>query len=214
MDTEEEGMDKLGDGSWAVPLPQRGGQVFAPASSAAWLHQAFLDKDPRIERWDIYALGFKMLADLGIEHGITNMVVYPVVYCYRQHLELGLKHIAQLVQRYEGNRSPTPPKGHNLVTLWEAVRPKLESIFSDEPTLRADLDTVEAQIHQFDSVDRIGDAFRYPVHIDNSDSLPGLESLDLRNCQLVVGGISTLFTGIIDGLMQQHDWKDEASEDY
>src|SRR5947209_3389712 len=47
-------------------------------------------------QWSIYAEGYKALADAGVEHAKRwdmDIVVYPIIFCYRQYLELRLKEL-------------------------------------------------------------------------------------------------------------------------
>lgn len=199
-----------------LPMPKPGAQVFA--SREDWWYNACLHIS--VDQWTTYALGFRQLADLGVEavgdrQGrkfktmvVTDEAVYAVVFNYRQYLELMLKGLITAAERYLGEQGDLPTKTHNLQALWTRLRPSLEHIWPTEEHY----DTVEDQIRQFCAVDATSEAFRYPILKDGQQSLPGLTHINLMNLKEIVDGISTLLEGSDIGIyeMQEAKWKMDA----
>ena len=84
----------------------------------------------RGDGWWLYADGYRLAAELLIAKtetltlGERNALIYPVVFLYRQHLELRLKYIVLIGQRLR-HKPTAPPTHHRLDTLWGECKPVL-----------------------------------------------------------------------------------------
>lgn len=134
-----------------------------------------------------YAKGYKDAADL-IVHGVINgsreltlqvsYLVFPVVFLYRQYLELRLKEII-LIGNRRNNRSDGFPKHHRIDELWSHAKPHIEAASSE---ISYDvLEAVENCIKEFSGLDPDGMAFRYPIDREGKFHLPEWTVINLRH---------------------------------
>src|SRR5579863_1833172 len=123
-----------------VPWPRKGDVLFDAGSD--WWHSACVGWAP--DQWMGYAEGYKLGADLLVQNVMEtrshrDFLVYPIVFLYRQALEIALKHLiirgSQLLDADEN-----PPTHHSLVRLWQKCRPILEEVWPGGP--KQDLDAV------------------------------------------------------------------------
>src|SRR4051794_7302699 len=69
---------------------------------------------------------------------IADLLVFPILFAYRHWLELQLKSIITLGQRWR-SEEVKPMHTHKLDVLWPIARAAIETAFPDDP---ADLDTI------------------------------------------------------------------------
>src|SRR5437879_6163122 len=134
-----------------LPWPRKGDILFDSAED--WYHNACINL--RHFNWDWYASGYKYAADVLVQHVIDtrdhrDTLVFPIVFNYRQYVELRLKKII-LVGRMLSDEVAEFPHTHNLRVLWNTCR----SIIADsEPSAsETDLDAIDDAISQFCVVD-------------------------------------------------------------
>ncbi len=195
--TKREG-DQMNDNS--IPWPKKGDQLFK--SDIDWWHNACLNFV--YDQWDLYAQGYKLAGDLLVRHvkdtqADQDTLVFPIVFLYRQYLELALKDLitkgSQLLDSPED-----PPTHHKIDQLWSQCRRILEAIWPDGPS--EDLDAVGECIYQFSEKDPSSMAFRYPTAKDGTPSVPGLKHINLRNLSEVMERISSLLEGSSIGIYE------------
>lgn len=158
--------------------------------------------------WDIYAAGYKDAADalvgaLAERKASLDSVVYPLVFLYRQGLELQLKLILPLARRLAGKEAVMDHQ-HGLMPLWSELRRHL-----DQLELREDdkeLPAIEDFIRQLDTVDPGSFAFRYPTTKKGDVSLPKLQHINVRHLAEVMDSIFILLGGI-------HSWLGQMDQD-
>jgi len=91
---------------------------------------------------------------------ILDAVIVPIVFLYRQYLELIIKNIIDTTQQIE-NEGKGYPKHHNLKELWsEAARLIRKHYGSKAPS---ELDNVQPCIDEFSLHDPESFSFRYPT---------------------------------------------------
>lgn len=143
--------------------------------------------------WHARAWGFKRAADILAEHVLANwtggdLMIYPIIFLYRHHLELSLKEI--IIKGNELLDEQIKLKNvHSLCELWSDCRTVLQRIdvAIDIPATEA----FEANIRQLDQIDPESMSFRYPVTKNGTPTLPtSLDSVDLQNMQKVVHRMS------------------------
>jgi len=182
----------------SIPWPQKGDQLFK--ADVDWWHNACLNRFH--DNWSLYADGYKRAGDLLVEYikdarSDQDFLVYPIVFLYRQYLELRLKELIR-----DGNQLlDVPqefPKHHKIDKLWGQCRRILEQVWPEGPT--EDLDAVEECIRQFSEKDPSSIAFRYPTDKDGNPSLPDLRYINLRNLSEVMARIGSLLDGSSDGI--------------
>jgi hypothetical protein len=77
-----------------MPWPRKGDILFDAGSD--WWHNACVGWSR--DQWMGYAEGYKLAADLLVQHVVDtrskqDFLVYPIVFLYRQALEVALKHL-------------------------------------------------------------------------------------------------------------------------
>lgn len=196
----------------SMPWPRKNDELFK--SDDDWWHNACLNFT--WDNWDLYAEGYKQAADLLIEHikeRRTNQdaLVYPIVFLYRQYIELRLKVLIR-----DGNQlheiPENFPKHHKIDELWKQCRRILEQVWPEGPL--EDLDAVEECIYQFSEKDPSSMAFRYPADKKGSPSLPGLRYINLRNLAEVMSRLASLLDGASAGISEYLGYKREMEADY
>lgn len=159
--------------------------------------------------WDIYAAGYKDAADalvgaLAERKASLDSVVYPLVFLYRQGLELQLKLILPLARRLAGKEAVADHQ-HGLMPLWNELRRHLQQLDPREDD--KELAATEDFIRQLDTVDPGSFAFRYPRTKTGEVSLPELRHVNVRHLSEVMDSVFMLLGGIYSwlGEMDQND---------
>jgi len=103
-----------------LPWPRAGDELFAPADDV-WLNAhigAF--------RGDSYTIGYKAAGDVLVDHVAQHEIeadtlVFPIVFCYRQYLELLLKGVLSDARKYYEIEN-VALVSHSLMVPWEDLR--------------------------------------------------------------------------------------------
>lgn len=157
--------------------------------------------------WTLYAIGYRNAGDVLVERveqdrGEADALVYPIVFCYRQYLELMLKDTLMEARRYCRIEEPFDAT-HSLLHHWRPLRPLLEKRWPSDPD---PLDAVEENLRQFDEVDEGSFAFRYSVTKQGEPSLPDeMQHINLRNLKEVVQRIGTFLEACSTGLSAERE---------
>lgn len=196
-----------------LPWPRKGDIFFAGA--ADWHHNACLS--PHCSNWDMYATGYKLAGDVLVQHVIDerhdrDTLVFPIVFNYRQFIELRCKEII-LVGRVLLDEKAEFPQTHNLQTLWTICR---RIIANAEPSAEvADLEAIDEAIGQFCSVDFRSDSFRYPLDRQGQSSLPeGLHVINLRQLRDCINRVASFFDAVSMAFSVYLDYKAEMQSFY
>lgn len=203
-------MDEFDEKEREFPWPQKGDRLFI-GDDSDWWHNACLDYFP--SGWGIYSSGYKLGADLLVQHVLNtredqDLVIYPIVFLYRQFIELRLKELIKngsaLIDDSKGI-----PMHHNILNLWTDCRKILEEVWPDGNT--EDLDSVEDCIKEFAKIDPKSMAFRYPIEKDGTSSLPKeLRHINIRNLGQVMQRLGSLLDGCDTGISEMLSWKEES----
>jgi hypothetical protein len=183
----------------ARPLPTANDVLFQ--SGEDWWNNACLHFAP--DGWLTYALGYKEAADRLVaqlleERRRQDLLVYPVVFLYRQYLELAIKGLIRQGQALLDIPAKLPAS-HRIDQLWVDCSKLLTRISPG--------DSLEEQrqigrlLREFSEVDPTSTAFRYPVDTAGNRSASGIRHINLRNVRDVIGKISV----ILDGACAQLD---------
>jgi hypothetical protein len=86
-----------------------------------------------------------------------DSLVFPIVFVYRQYLELRLKQLIRDSKRLLDDTSGFPTT-HKIAELWKICRPLLDQVDLDVGDQV--LDTIEERITEFADVDEDSYAFR------------------------------------------------------
>ncbi len=123
-------------------------------------------------------------------------MVWPIVFCYRQYIELALKDVINT----HGSQVTTDPeikpnwKSHKLKDLWIPYKriigsTLVASTVDDIPDLLA----VEVCINEFEGIDHGSYTFRYPVDTDGRQMEIPFDSIDLYHLRDVVERLCNFF---------------------
>ena len=155
---------------------------------------------------EIYTRGYKSAAEFLIDNiedvdaGILysqDYIIYPVMFIYRHYLELRLKDIGYLLQRY--NFHPREKiLGHGLLGLWEAIRPLLEKI--DDIFLHKFNEQIEARIKELHNMDPHSLSFRYSKTTKDMPMLQNYHRLNPSHIKRVMEELSKCLDTISIGL--------------
>ncbi len=162
--------------------------------------------------FNLYATGYlragNILVDYIVEKGhYMDTLVYPIVFNYRQYLELKLKEIIwrgrELLDK--DGRYPTH---HKLNDLWNTAKQLMDLTWEgvDRPE---EYVVADALMAEFDEVDRLSDAFRFPEDRDGKQHLKGMKYLNLPNVKEVIQKVSEFLDGAAMGIGIYLDHKHE-----
>lgn len=169
-----------------LPWPRAGDMVFS--SDGYWFNACvgYAGDD-----WHMYIRGYKLAADLLVQY-VTDQqraqdsLIYPIVFLYRQAVELCLKCMIWVGSQLQG-KPPVLLTHHRLLPLWRQCRPIIEEVWPDGP--KQVLDAVEAALDQFDANDPVSTTFRYPVTKEGRPSLSISKCIDIQHFAEVVNRV-------------------------
>ncbi len=177
-----------------------------------WYLNACLNVD-----WDIYAEGYKKAGDHLVQYVVDSncdqdFLIYPVVFLYRQYLELRLKELL-LVSSKLYDQEVNVPKDHDLLSLWRRVRPNIEKTFPDSQK-EGYYERIEDRIKELCGVDLGSYAFRYPEDTKGRPTLAGIDRINLKWLKNVVQSISIVLDGSSIGMGEHLSVKYEMMSEY
>ncbi|HEX20244.1 MAG TPA: hypothetical protein ENG78_05435 [Acidiferrobacteraceae bacterium] len=174
-------------------LPSKIDKLFD--STEDWWNNACLNFSH--DGWTLYAIGYKEAADLLVKHiedysCSQDILVYPILFLYRQYLELAIKDLIRQGRKLQDIAEPFP-QTHQIDELWKICSKLLSEISPGDST--EEQDHIDRLINEFCQVDPTSMAFRYPEDRDGNPSLPGISHINLRNVKAVIAKISIILDG-------------------
>ena len=175
--------------SFGKPWPERGDKIFRDDEdgSEAWVSVIS-------PTFYAYATAYRASAELLIEHrkslsGLDqNFQILPIVFLYRQHVELLLKAIIKNGDDLQRTEQIKSNLHHDLNALWrEAERVMDENLHNAHPKARGAAGGLISELAQADPGSF---AFRYPVGKKEQISLEGWERVSLDNFASVMEKLS------------------------
>ncbi|MEO8767579.1 MAG: hypothetical protein ABI363_04460 [Nitrosospira sp.] len=196
-------VDNLIDSFEPLKLPSTADKLFTDESSD-WWNTALINHDLYGDRWSVYATGYKDAADILVEHVKTgnrhqDFLVYPIMFMYRQYLELMVKNIIRLAWKLLDEEEDDDLGSHDISMYWKKCMEILERVSPGDST--ESLNHIGRLIKEFCEHDPSSFAFRYPVSKPHKSTkkrtktLTGLERINLRNVQEVIDKVSGLLGG-------------------
>lgn len=190
-----------------VGAPKKGDRAFRGAEDG-W-YNACVNWSPG--NWDLYATGYKkgadhLVAHILATHSSLDTLVYPIVFLYRQYLELRLKQLWEEGSRLL-NRSSGPLLSHRLDEIWKNVRPIIEEVFEGDES--SPLDALTELFEEFREIDPKSDGFRYPFDRQGNTTLPGIKHVNLRHLSEVIDRMANVLDGASMGISTYLDQKAE-----
>lgn len=173
--------------------PRLGDRPFT--HSVHWQDNAWIE--PHVQsRLVIMTTGYKKAADLMVERAKTyrpdrDYLIYPIIFNYRQFIELSLKH---LIATYGHTVGVTAIWNcHDLSALWKSFMGVLEGYGHDNAD---ETDPIVAEIvAEFAKVDPGSFSYRYPVDTKGKPIPITHEQLDLAALADVMEALEGYFTG-------------------
>jgi hypothetical protein len=159
-----------------------------------------------VTRLAVMKEGYWRAADLLVERAVEegtskNFLVYPIVFCYRQFLELSLK---STILFYGAPAGVKPNfKSHKLEVQWHDFRTVIEYWDQDEPPdpeHTATDNAVEEMVTEFAKIDPDSFRFRYATTTTGRPTPLTLEVVDLRNLRDLMEALHGYFMGV-DGYL-------------
>lgn len=175
-----------------------------------WTNNAVLNYN--FKQFPPYADGYRMAAEALIAEctqrdGTNDILIYPIVFNFRQYIELRLKEIIIGLNYCNGSHDHFP-KTHRIDILWEHFK-KLYNEYKEHKNTE-DFMNAENVINQFFEVDPQSMAFRYPVDKEGNPSL-SITHINIRN----FGEVMTRLANFLDALSDQTaHYRDIASDMY
>lgn len=169
-----------------------------------------------------YSDGFRSAARRLVEdlmeksdvHLMVDVVVYPVVFLYRHHLELLLKLLIVAGRRFL-SESDDQPFGHCLDKLWMTARPSMERCFDDADWSQNDI--VTSLMAELSALDPNGEAARYPESNKGTKHFQELTLLNVRHFADVAERLSEYLSAVVDVIeitvSERREWEAEMMRD-
>lgn len=191
--------------------PRQGQRLFVPGSPGRDAEIAISS----VEKMYWMKEGFKNTADLLVNRikeipGEQRQLVWPIVFCYRQYIELALKDV---IAKHGGQVEPMINPiwdNHRLGMLWKRCKSIMGYTLLEMTTAEIpEIVVMEALIEEFERVDAGSTAFRYPSDNKGNEIEFPIDSIDLVNLQQVMAGVCT-FLDCNEEVLRTHldgnDW--------
>src|SRR5207248_2363842 len=142
----------------------------------------------------------KQVEEAGVDQ---DVLVYPIVFSYRQYLELRLKELRRA--GFELHDWPLPGGlNHKLPGVWADCRKLIEVTYP--ATTVTELDVVGTIIKEFDVLDPDSFAFRYATTKSGAPSLPAkLRRINLRHLRDTMQKMATFLDAAAEGIAHMLD---------
>ncbi len=172
--------------------PEKSDHLFQSGSD--WWHNACLNYGS--DDWELYIGGYKRAGDVLVgyikeTYSDQDVLVFPIVFVYRQYLELRLKKLIKDCKRLF-DEQPDFPQVHDLNKLWTDCKRLLQKL---KPQIEPrDIEAVDEGIRQFCELDPSSESFRYPSKKSGDKSLPpDLKYINVRNLAEVMEKLGNFF---------------------
>lgn len=116
----------------------------------------------------------------GYRGGALDMLIYPILFLYRHHLEIRFKGIIKVGKQLL-NQNGDYNDGHGLTNLWSESKTIITSIYThhnqDISTLADNFDFIRDMVADLESKDPSYDAFRYWEGSKKSKRVKSVENI-------------------------------------
>ena len=150
-----------------------------------------------------YEAGHRLISSARNTEGYDqNIIIYPVLYCYRHALELSMKEIINEFGTLAKCSATRAPNSHDLFSLWSLCRRIICDLLGPQGDKKAE-SRAEEFIRSLHNLDRNSDAFRYSMRKDGTyQDLPkGL--YDPESLKSSVNGIQN-FLSTVYNMLYEH----------
>jgi hypothetical protein len=145
------------------------------------------------ERLHHMVRGYREAADQLVigsaQHSYTrNKFVYPIIFLYRQAIELNLKYMLMAYGPFAGVAPSF--RSHNLTELWARFVRMAEILMTDlSASDKLTMKHVERQILEFERIDPRSDALRFAHDTQGKAITVPISTVDLEDLRAVIAGI-------------------------
>lgn len=161
-----------------------------------------------------YTDGFKAIAQLGVEalkdkRATQDILVYPIVFCLRHHVELQLKQAIKHGYSFL-KRKQKAPNIHEIDKLWCELRGILKEIkkITNQYPDSEEIKSVERIIQELAKLDPDGSRFRYAKSRNGADSIGSdIRILNLQSALETVEKLSFFLGSVEMHLHYLAEWK-------
>jgi len=183
-----------------MDLPRENETIFQPDND--WQNNACL-RSVTLSLRD-YGENYRESADALIDAALNDhididSVVHPVIFLYRQYLELILKDIifrTGVIQDVNDEY----PMSHSFNVLWPRAKSRLRTHFGEDAPEQ--LNYLDSVFEEFTRYDPDSTAFRYPFHKNGNRNLTNLEIINLRHVRETMQRIAR-FLSMIGGHVEE-----------
>jgi hypothetical protein len=173
--------------------PRQGDRAFVTAERG--LDNAFVARHQQ-DRLVMMITGYKRAADLMVERATVDRydrdaLVYPILFNYRQFIELSLKYLISTYGHTIGVQAIW--NSHRLDELWRAFKAVLDGYGIGEPGGTGSV--VAGVIAEFAKVDPASFSYRYPVDTRGRPIPSTVDQLDLTVLSDVMLSLDGYFSG-------------------
>lgn len=146
----------------------------------------------------------EILADYINEKGVEqDMLIYPLLFSYRHHIELRLKKIIQSGNLLLEDGTDYPDR-HSLTELWQGSRTIIPTVWTNSNSENVEekakiMDRIERYINELDNIDQRSDAFRYwegTRRTGRPKNIPNVYNINVRHFRQCMDDIVTFLNGI------------------
>jgi hypothetical protein len=164
--------------------PKDGDRLFVESE---WAYDAHIVRHQG-ERFYRMPMGYKRAGDILVDQAATDVVdrrnvIYAALFCYRQFIELSLKH---LIEEFGQGKVGEPRNTHDLSRLWERFMSIANKRGSNEGLGLEAAARLVAEMHE---ADHKADGFRFPTGTDGAPFAFGDRGIDLANLREVMQGL-------------------------
>lgn len=161
---------------------------------------------------ELYAIGYKEAGDRLVEFVLAkardqDVMVFPILFLYRQYIELRLKEIIRegRILLEEGS---SYPKHHKISDLWNTAKSIAIRVFENdnEPP---DFDYAEHVITEFSKIDPESFSFRYPESKSGENQLAGITHINIRRAAVHINELAKDLEGISEVISAYRDCQQE-----
>jgi len=161
-----------------------------------------------------YALGYyeaaKQVAEnIMIDDYHVDTKVYPLLFLYRQYVELIIKHLL-ITSSKLANKDIINIKGHEIDKKWRLLIHELD----ENSNLKAHIENqsfIEELIMEISSIDNNGETFRYPLDLQGREHLKNVNIINIENVHSAMTLIYKYFEKIDLEIDMINDYKYDIS---
>jgi hypothetical protein len=176
-------------------------------SDVDWQHNACVDcYTPKLGS---YATKFKVAADVLVREAaagdaVLDQMVIPIVFLYRQYIELSLKEIIVFGREVVGTGKGYPMNSHDLKDLWKEGLSLLTSHYG--AVIPPEAGNVTSCIEDIHAHDPKSFSFRYPTDKRGKPNLAGIQHLNIRNLYETMDRLASFLDCMGEDLGRAYDY--------